>query len=57
MAAATERIVVRVTPTQKKAISSVAKRLSLNVSDLMRQAAQGFQPKGLIKNFTSFRSI
>jgi len=45
MAMATERIVVQVTPTQKKAISSAAKRLGLNVSELMRQAAQGFQPK------------
>jgi uncharacterized protein (DUF1778 family) len=45
MAVATERIVVQVTPTQKKAISSTAKRLGLNVSELMRQAAQGFQPK------------
>jgi hypothetical protein len=45
MAAATERIVVQVTPTQKKAISTVARRLGLNVSELMRQAAQGFQPK------------
>jgi hypothetical protein len=45
MAVATERIVVQVTPTQKKAISSAAKRLGLNVSELMRQAAQGFQPK------------
>ncbi len=44
MATATERIVVQVTPTQKKAISSVAKRLGMNVSELMRQAAQGFQP-------------
>ncbi|MGN6390253.1 MAG: plasmid mobilization protein [Burkholderiaceae bacterium] len=45
MATATERIVVQVTPTQKKAIASTAKRLGLNVSELMRQAAQGFQPK------------
>jgi phosphate uptake regulator len=45
MAVATERIVVQVTPTQKKAISSTARRLGLNVSELMRQAAQGFQPK------------
>lgn len=45
MAVATERIVVQVTPTQKKAIASAAKRMGLNVSELMRQAAQGFQPK------------
>lgn len=45
MALATERIVVQVTPMQKKAISSVARRLGLNVSELMRQAAQDFQPK------------
>lgn len=45
MGTATERIVVQVTPTQKKAISSTAKRLGLNVSELMRQAVQSFQPK------------
>jgi uncharacterized protein (DUF1778 family) len=45
MAIATERIVVQVTPSQKKAISSTAKRLGLNMSELMRQAAQDFQPK------------
>jgi len=44
MAAATERIVVQVTPVQKRAIASTAKRLGLNVSELMRQAAQGFMP-------------
>ncbi|MGX6998543.1 plasmid mobilization protein [Caballeronia sp. KNU42] len=44
MAAATERIVVQVTPVQKRAIASTAKRLGLNVSELMRQAAQGFTP-------------
>ena len=44
MAAATKRIVVRVTPAQKRAIASTAKRLGLNVSELMRQAAQGFTP-------------
>jgi hypothetical protein len=43
MAAATERIVVKVTPTQKKAISATALRLGLKVSELMRQSAQGFQ--------------
>lgn len=45
MTTATERIVVQVTPTQKEAIGSAAKRLGLNMSELMRQAAQGFQPK------------
>ncbi|MDB0541538.1 ribbon-helix-helix protein, CopG family, partial [Ralstonia solanacearum] len=40
MAATTERIVVRVTTAQKRAIVSTAKRLGLNVSELMRQAIQ-----------------
>jgi len=44
MAAATERIVVQVTTVQKREIVSTAKRLGLNVSELMRQAAQGFTP-------------
>lgn len=44
MAAATERIVVQVTAVQKRAIAQTAKRLGLNVSELMRQAAQGFTP-------------
>ena len=44
MATATERIVVQVTTVQKRAIASTAKRLGLNVSELMRQAAQGFTP-------------
>ena len=44
MATATERIVVQVTPVEKRAIASTAKRLGLNVSELMRQAAQGFTP-------------
>ena len=44
MAAATKRIVVRVTPAQKRAIASTAKRLGFNESELMRQAAQGFTP-------------
>ncbi|WP_248324049.1 MULTISPECIES: hypothetical protein [unclassified Caballeronia] len=44
MAAATDRIVVQVTPDQKQAIARTAKRLGLNVSELMRQAAQGFTP-------------
>jgi hypothetical protein len=37
MAAETERIVVEVTPVQKRAIASTAKRLGLDVSELMRQ--------------------
>jgi len=40
MAGETERIVVRVTPVQKRAIASTAKDLGLNVSELMRQAVQ-----------------
>jgi hypothetical protein len=44
MTTATERIVVQVTAAQKKSIASTAKRLGLNVSELMRQAAQGFSP-------------
>ena len=45
MGIASERIVVMVTSTQKKAIGATAKRLGLNVSELIRRAAQGFQPK------------
>ena len=41
---ANERIVVQVTAVQKRAIADTAKRLGLNVSELMRQAAQGFTP-------------
>jgi len=44
MTTATERIVVQVTAAQKKSIASTAKRLGLNVSELMRRAAQGFSP-------------
>jgi hypothetical protein len=44
VATATERIVVQVTKAQKHAIAQSAKRLGLNVSELMRQAAQGFTP-------------
>jgi uncharacterized protein (DUF1778 family) len=40
MAAATERIVVRVTSVQKRAIARTAKRLGLNVSELMCRAVQ-----------------
>uniref|UniRef100_UPI003BEEC720 plasmid mobilization protein n=1 Tax=Burkholderia arboris TaxID=488730 RepID=UPI003BEEC720 len=42
METATERIVVQVTPGQKREIVQLAERLGLNVSELMRQAAQGF---------------
>lgn len=44
MAGATERIVVQVTPIQKRAIASTAERLGLPVSELMRRAAQTFTP-------------
>jgi hypothetical protein len=44
MAAASERIVVQVTPVEKRAIVSTAKRLGLNVSELVRQAARGYRP-------------
>jgi hypothetical protein len=44
MAAATDRIVVQVTRLQKQAIGRTAKRLGLNVSELMRQAALSFTP-------------
>ncbi|WP_412770426.1 plasmid mobilization protein, partial [Ralstonia solanacearum] len=52
MAATTERIVVRVTTAQKRAIVSTAKRLGLNVSELMRQAIQDFTHR-LIHNSRS----
>jgi hypothetical protein len=44
MAAATDRIVVQVTAIQKTAIARTARRLGVTVSELMRQAAQGFMP-------------
>jgi len=44
MAAKTERIVVEVTPVQKRAIAGTAKRLELDVSELMGQAAHKFTP-------------
>ncbi len=40
---ASERIVVQVTPTQKKEIAAIAKRVGLNTSELMRQAVRQFQ--------------
>lgn len=45
MSIASERIVVMVTPNQKEAIGATAKRLGLNVSELVRRAAQSFQSK------------
>ncbi len=53
MAAATRRIVVRVTPVQKRAVVSIAKRLGINGSELMRQAAQGFTPSGDKENINA----
>ncbi|WP_158940775.1 hypothetical protein [Burkholderia sp. S171] len=50
MASATERIVVQVTPVQKRAIARTAKRLGLNVSELMRQAAQGITSSDVEEN-------
>ncbi|HVV67500.1 MAG TPA: hypothetical protein VHE99_00465 [Gammaproteobacteria bacterium] len=44
MTIASQRIVVQVTPKQKKEIAAVAKRVGLNTSELMRQAAQQFVP-------------
>jgi hypothetical protein len=44
MTVASERIVVQVTPKQKKEIAAVARRVGLNTSELMRQAAQQFIP-------------
>lgn len=44
MLIANERIVVQVTHSQKKHITSMAKRMGLNVSELMRRAAQNFTP-------------
>ncbi len=43
MTIASERIVVQVTPKQKKEIAAVARRVGLNTSELMRQAASQFQ--------------
>ncbi|MDQ3186983.1 MAG: ribbon-helix-helix protein, CopG family [Pseudomonadota bacterium] len=44
MGTATERIVVQVTATQKKSISSMAKHMGMNVSELMRRAVERFAP-------------
>lgn len=46
MAAVTERIVVQVTPVQKRTIAGVAKRNGMNVSELMRVAAETYTPTG-----------
>ncbi|MDR2155610.1 MAG: hypothetical protein LBE78_11415 [Burkholderiaceae bacterium] len=46
MTTATQRIVVQVTARQKSGIVQTARRLGLNVSELMRQAAQSFTPPG-----------
>jgi len=46
MAAVTERIVVQVTPGQKRTIAGVAKRNGMNVSELMRTAAETYTPSG-----------
>lgn len=46
MAAVTERIVVQVTPVQKRTIAGVAKRNGMNVSELMRVAAETYTPAG-----------
>lgn len=41
---ASERIVVMVTPHEKKEISRTAKRFGINVSELVRRSVRGFQP-------------
>jgi hypothetical protein len=41
MVAARKRILVQVTPVEKRAIASTAKRLGHNVSELMCEAVQG----------------
>ena len=41
--AATARIVVQVTPEQKRNIAKLAKAAGLSVSELMRRAAEGFR--------------
>ncbi len=43
MTNSTKRIVVQVTPRQKQEIVLIAKRMGLNISELMRQAARKFQ--------------
>jgi hypothetical protein len=41
---ASARIVVMVTPHEKKEISLTAKRFGINVSELVRRSVRGFQP-------------
>jgi hypothetical protein len=43
MAAATERIVVQITPQDKKALTAKAKKLEIPVSELMRRAAFAYE--------------
>jgi hypothetical protein len=43
-AAATARIVVQATPTEKRSISAKAKSLGIPVSELMRRSANAFSP-------------
>ena len=43
MATANERIVVQVTPQDKKAITAKAKKLDLRVSELMRRCAFAYE--------------
>lgn len=45
MAVAVERIVVQVPPSEKKAFMSKAKRLGLNLSELMRRGASAYSPE------------
>lgn len=40
---ATERIVVQVTPQQKRSFARQAKSVGLNISEFMRRAAQNFR--------------
>jgi hypothetical protein len=44
-AGATARIVVQVTPTEKRSISAKAKSLGIPVSKLMRSSANAFSPE------------
>ncbi len=45
MAAAVQRIVVQVTPEDKKAIVAKAKGLGLSVAELMRRGALAYRPR------------
>jgi hypothetical protein len=44
IAAVVERIVVQVTPQEKKAIMAKAKKLGLPISELMRRGATAYKP-------------